>query len=83
MSNLEVKQTKLKAVASSTNFWTGIFTVITAAFSYFLISPDFSSAEVLAGEAQKAVDAINTKNYIALFSVLVNAGNILYHLFKK
>ena len=81
MSN--TTQTRAQAVVGSANFWTGIVTVITAAFSYFAIAPDLTTVDVLAGEAQKAVDAISTKNYIALFGVVVNAGNILYHLFWK
>ena len=73
------KNTPLK----SYNFWTGFATVAASAFAFFSISPDLSAATVLADEAHKAADAVVTKNYVALFAVVVNAGNILYHLFKK
>jgi len=79
MSNTATTKTALQ----STNFWTGIATIVAALFSYFAISPDLDGAAVLADGAQQAVTAISTKNYIALFGVVVNVGNILYHLFKK
>lgn len=78
-----MSNTTQKPVGKSRNFWTGIITVVTGAASYFLISPDVVAADVLAGEAHKAVDAISTKNYVLLFGVLVNAGNIIWHLFDK
>lgn len=75
--------TPKKAAVKSTNLWTGIATLVAAAFSYFSLTPDLDSAAVLASEANRAAEAISTRNYIVLFTVLVNAGNILYHLFKK
>lgn len=75
--------TPKKAALKSTNLWTGIATLIAAAFSYFSLTPDTDSAVVLASEANKAVEAISTRNWIVLFTVFVNAGNILYHIFKK
>lgn len=67
----------------STNLWTGIATLIAAIFSYFSLTPDLASADVLAGEAARAVEAIQTRNWIFLVTVAVNVGNILYHLFVK
>lgn len=78
-----MSNTVTKTPLQSTNFWTGIATVIAGAFSYFAVSPDLSAADVLVGEAQKAVDAISTKNYVAIFAVAINVVNIFVHLFKK
>ena len=72
-----------KSPAKSTKFWTGISTVVLAGFAYFFITPDFDAAQTLGDEARIAVEAVNTKNYIALITVFVNIGNILFHLFKK
>ncbi len=74
-----VKKTSLK----STNFWTGIATIVAAGFGYFSIYAELGAAEALSAEAGKAVEAIETKNYFALISVAINAGNILYHIFIK
>lgn len=67
----------------STNLWTGVATIIAALFSFFALTPDLSTADVLAGEAQKAADAINAKNWVVLAAVAFNVANILYHLFIK
>lgn len=78
-----MSNTATKTPLQSTNFWTGVATVGTAAFSFFAITPDYDSAAALATEAQKAIDAVHTKNIVAGFAVLINLGNILWHLFKK
>lgn len=78
-----MSNTVTKSPLKSTNFWAGILTVVTGGFAFFAISPDLDSASVLANEAHRAVEAISTKNYTLLFTVVVNAGNILYHLFWK
>ena len=75
--------TPAKTPLQSTNFWTGLATVIAALFSYFFISPDPTAAADLSNAAHTAVEAISAKNWVALFAVLINGGNILYHLFKK
>lgn len=72
-----------KSPLKSTNLWTGVATIVSAAFAFFSIAPDLSSAGILADESHRAVDAINTKNYGLLIAAVVNVGNILYHLFKK
>ncbi len=73
---------KAPAIKSS-NLWTGIATLLAAIFSYFSLTPDLAAADVLAGETAKAVEAIQTRNWIILVTVAVNLGNILYHLFVK
>lgn len=75
--------TPKKAAVKSTNLWTGIATLVAAAFSYFSLTPDLDSAAVLASEANRAQEAITTRNWIVLFTVFVNAANIVYHIFKK
>lgn len=72
-----------KSPLQSTNLWTGVATIVVAVFSYFFISPDLSSAGVLAQEGHKLIDSIASKNYAFLLAAVVNIGNILYHLFKK
>lgn len=72
-----------KSPAKSFNFWTGISTVVLAGFAYFFITPDFEAAQSLGDEARIAVEAVSTKNYLALITVAINVGNILFHLFKK
>jgi len=67
----------------STNLWTGVATIVAALFSYFALTPDLTTADVLAGEAHKAVYAITTKNWVVLATVAFNLANILYHLFVK
>lgn len=79
MANTPTKKTAL----TSWNFWTGLATVIVALFSYFAISPNLEAAGSLTDAAKQAADAIATKNWVTLFAVLINVGNILYHLFKK
>lgn len=68
---------------SSSNFWIGLATLAAAAFSYFGVSPDLAAAGSLGEAAQQAADAISTRNWVLLFSVAINVGNILYHLFWK
>lgn len=75
--------TPKKAAIKSPNLWTGIATIVSAGFAYFSLTPDLSTAQILADEANRAAEAISTRNYVVLFTVVVNAGNILYHLFKK
>lgn len=67
----------------SANLWTGIATLVAAIFAYFQLSPDLSTAATLSDAAAQAADAIATRNWVLLISVLINAGNILWHLFKK
>jgi hypothetical protein len=66
----------------SPNLWTGIATLVAGLFSYFALTPDLALADTLASEAQKAIDAISTRNYVVLITVVINVVNILYHLFK-
>lgn len=72
-----------KTPLKSSNLWTGVATIVSAVISYFALTPDLSSAKLLSDEAHRAVDAISTRNYVVLFTVVVNVGNILYHLFRK
>lgn len=72
-----------KSPLRSTNFWAGIATVVAAGFAYFSVTPDLDQASVLANEAHRVVDSVVTKNYALLIAAVVNAGNILFHLFKK
>lgn len=73
----------LKSPIKSWNLWTGIATIVAAVFSYFALSPDPAAAQALSDEAHRAAEAISTKNYILLATIVFNIGNILYHLFKK
>ena len=66
----------------STNLWTGVATLVAALFSFFTLTPDLTQADTLAGEAHRAVEAISTRNYVVLITVVINVVNILYHLFK-
>jgi len=75
--------TQKKSALQSTNLWTGIATIVTAVFLYFGATPDLAAADQLTGEASRLVDAIAQKNYGLVLAVVVNAGNILYHLFLK
>ena len=72
-----------KTPLQSSNFWTGIFTVISAGFAYFSIYAETGAVQGLSEEAAKAVEAVQTKNYFGLIAVAVNVGNIIYHLFIK
>lgn len=67
----------------STNLWTGIATIVAGLFSYFALTPDWAVADTIAEESRRAVEAVQTKNYVALFTVVVSLGNIVYHLFFK
>lgn len=67
----------------STNLWTGIATLVAAVFSYFALTPDLALADTLAGEAARAAEAITARNWVVLLTIVVNVGNILYHLFVK
>jgi len=73
---------KLRAVAASPNFWTGIATLIMAVFAYFKLTPDPATAVTLGEEAAKAAEAITARNWVLFLTGLFNIGNILYHLFK-
>ncbi len=67
----------------STNFWTGVATVFAALLAFFALTPDWAAADQLAEESKRAIEAVQARNYVALFTVVVNAGNIIYHLFFK
>lgn len=67
---------------ASKNLWTGLATIIAAAFSFFAINFDAAAVDTLTEAAHKAQDAITAKNWVLLFSVVINVGNILYHLFR-
>lgn len=75
--------TEKKPAIKSTNLWTGIATLIAAVFSYFALTPDMALADTLADEAARAAEAITARNWVVLVTVVVNLGNILYHLFVK
>lgn len=78
MSNTTPTKTPFK----STNFWTGIATIVAAGFGYFAINPDPASAAQLADTAQTVADAIQAKNWPLLFGIAINAVNIVTHLIK-
>ena len=71
-----------KSPLKSTNLWTGIATLVAAAFAYFGVSPDMAAATDIASTTTQVVDAIETKNFALLFGVLINAVNIVTHLVK-
>ena len=71
-----------KSPLKSTNLWTGLATLVAAAFAYFGVSPDAAAAADLANTTTQVVDAIETKNFALLFGVLINAVNIVTHLVK-
>lgn len=66
----------------SKNLWTGIATIVAAAFSFFAINFDPATVDTLTDAAHKAQEAITARNWVLLFSVVINLGNIIYHLFK-
>lgn len=72
-----------KTPLQSTNLWTNLATLAMGVFSYFSLTPDLSTAQTLGDEAHRAVEAINTRNYVLFATVLFNVGNIIFHLFKK
>lgn len=72
-----------KTPLQSLNLWTNLATLVAAAFSYFSLTPDMSAAQALGDEAHRAVDAIQSKNYVVFATVIFNVANILYHLWKK
>ena len=74
--------TPTKTPFQSTNFWTGILTVIAAAFAYFGVAPDLAVSNELADTTKDVVDAVVTKNYALLFGVLINVTNIVQHFIK-
>ena len=71
-----------KPVWKSKNFWTGIATILAAAFAYFGVTVDTAAAATLTDGAQTVTDAVETKNWLALGVFLLNSGNVLFHLFK-
>ncbi len=72
-----------KSPLKSTNMWTGIATLVAAAFAYFGVSPDAAAAVDLANTTTQVVDAIETKNFALLFGILINAVNVVTHLVKN
>jgi len=66
----------------SKNFWSGIITIITAAFLGFGITVDASGVDTLTQTGTQVYDAIAQKNWLAAGLVLVNSANVLFHLFK-
>jgi peptidase E len=74
--------TPTKTPWKSTNFWTGIATVLAAGFAYFGISADAAAAVDLADTTTRAVEAIESKNWALLFGVGINVVNIVTHLWK-
>ena len=71
-----------KSILQSKNFWTGIATILAAAFAYFGVTVDTAAAATLTDGAQTVTDAVETKNWLALGVFLLNSGNVLFHLFK-
>lgn len=71
-----------KSPLQSKNFWTGIATILTAAFLGFGISVDASSVDTLTQTGTQVYDAISQKNWLAAGLVLINSANVLFHLFK-
>jgi hypothetical protein len=72
-----------KSPLTSSNFWTGAVTIVAALIAFFALTPDWAAADQLAEESRRAIEAVQARNYVALFTVVVNIGNIIYHLFFK
>jgi hypothetical protein len=71
---------KAKAPVRSSNFWTGIGTIIVALFMIFGIHPDPALANDLSVTAQETIAAFQAKNYLALITIAGHAWNIISHL---
>ena len=74
--------TPTKGPLQSKNFWTGIATILTAAFLGFGISADPGNVDTLTQTGTQVYDAIAQKNWLAAGLVLINSANVLFHLFK-
>lgn len=75
--------TTKKSPVKSVNAWTGLATIVMAAFAYFQLTPDADAAQALSTNAHSIVDAISAKNLMLAITGFVNLGNMLYHLFLK
>jgi len=75
-------QPTTKSPLKSKNLWTGIITIITAVFLGFEVMPDPAAVDVLSDTGAAVAEAIKTKNWLSAGLVLVNSGNIIFHLFK-
>lgn len=71
-----------KSPLKSTNLWTGLATIVAAAFGYFAITPDAAAASDLSETAKRLTDALAAKNWPLLIGIVVNAANIIGHLVK-
>lgn len=77
-----MSNTAPKTPFKSTNFWTGIATIVAAAFGYFAVTPDAAAAGQLADTAQSVTEAVQAKNWPLLFGIVINAVNVVTHLVK-
>jgi hypothetical protein len=74
--------TPTKSPLKSKNLWTGIITILTAVFLGFEVMPDPAAVGVLTDTGTAVVEGIKTKNWLSAGLVLVNSGNIIFHLLK-
>jgi len=71
-----------KSPLQSKNFWSGIITIVTAVFLGFGVKADITAASQLADIGSDVAEAISQKNWLAAGIVVINSGNIIFHLLK-
>lgn len=75
---------KAKTPIQSSNFWTGIITLLTLVLAFFHITPDTQVVENGVAVVTPIIDALASKNWIGLVSILIasitNIVNMAGHL---
>ncbi len=71
-----------KSPLQSKNLWTGVATLVASIFLFFGVTVDSAAVELITDTSGQVADAIQTKNWTAILIILVNSGNMLFHLFK-